>query len=54
MDNNRILEIPDIQLDDGGTYTCNVARNTGSQARRDHHLTVEGIDQYVFTPYTEL
>ena len=52
MDNNRILEIPDIQLDDGGTYTCHVARNTGSQARRDHHLTVEGINQYVFTPYT--
>ena len=41
-DNNRILEIPDVQLEDEGVYICTVSRTTGDVVHTEQPLTVEG------------
>lgn len=47
-DHNRKLTIRAAQLEDTGTYRCNVARTTGIQVHKDHHLVIEAKPYFVF------
>ncbi|XP_052806194.1 contactin-like isoform X2 [Mya arenaria] len=40
-DHNRVLTLPDVSLDDAGTYHCTVSRTTGNTAVAVHHLVIE-------------
>ncbi|XP_041371563.1 contactin-like [Gigantopelta aegis] len=48
LDRNRVLLLPDADLEDGGKYTCHVRRGTSSSDSKTIQLVIEAKPYFVF------
>ncbi|GFS00043.1 contactin [Elysia marginata] len=46
MEQNRVLQIPDVKLEDAGSYTCRVAKNDRIYSEKSLHVTVKAIPSF--------
>lgn len=42
LEDNRVLILPDVQLEDAGNYTCNVQRKSSTSHAKSISLVIEG------------
>ena len=48
-DHKRVFIIDNVQIEDGGDYTCHATRGISARAEKTHTLTIEGFQTFTCT-----